>query len=265
MHTMNKTSLAALMGWLSLGACSAQPMSTGTPSDEADPSETSLPQPLCPACRGQIGGQTSDFGGITQECDWQSLELTAESIEHYEVDAVRALLEAGVELPLFWSEVEIDDDLAAPRADEAASESMIEATFTIETFERFDEPSCGEKVSAAVTMVLSTQDGRLQAELHGQLSRTPYQPVWQMFLTADLAEVTGTLDLPIDDTRIHDGRLIAQLYADDARVSGLVLGRVSYYESEADYELRRAPSDTPSGETANMFYAWFPDAMSLSE
>jgi hypothetical protein len=260
MPTMNKTFTVPLLAWLALGACSTQSTSTGAP-EETESTETSLPQPLCPSCRSQAGGQTSDFGGISQLCAWQSLELTAENLEHYEVDAVRAQLEAGVELPLFWSEVEIDDDFAAPLDDEAASESLIEATFTIESFERSEATGCGERVVAPVTMVLATQDGKLQAELHGQLQRTPNQPFWQMFLTADLAEATGMLDLPVDDTRIHVGTLIAQLEAEDTRVSGLVLGRVSYYESEADYELQREATDTFLGETANIFYAWFPDAM----
>lgn len=255
MRTTNEVFWAALLCGLSLAGCSTQPMENGAPSDE----EPSLVpgEPLCPSCRAQAGGQTSDFGGVRQECDWQTLELTAEDIARYEVDGVRTLLEAGFEQPLYWSEIAVDEDFAAPT--EAVDESVIEAAFVVDAFGRFEGTGCGEKVSAPITMMFSTQDGKLQAELRGELSRTPNQPSWLLFLTGDLAEVTGTLELPIDDTRIHDGKLIAQLYADDLEVRGTVLGRVSYYESEEQYELGQDASDVLVGETANIFYAWFPE------
>lgn len=257
---MNKTFLAALTCLLALAGCGGS-------------TEDTVPRSLCPSCGDRVGGQTSDFGGLTEWCNWQELELTAESQASYETDAITAQLEAGMELPLYWSAVGAYS--FEPDPIQVDSESVIEATFTIGKLRRWtDAPSdedlspnynCGEKVETDVTMVLSTRDGHLQAELHGTLLRRLHdrtempEPSWHIFLGADLQAVTGTIELPIDETRIHDGRLIAYMDVGEDGFDGTIEARVAYYPDEAAYEEDHDGDDVRAGKEQTLLYGWFPN------
>ncbi len=265
MRTMRPTTvLATLTSILLLAGCSPQAMSIGTPAGEPDPVGEpgdigeALPGSVCPSCRPQAGGQTSDFSGVMSQCEWVESAPDSAVAARFELDAIAQQLSASVELPLSWGDARLDGE--RPPASAASSETTVALAFELGPFRHFASSRCTEAVRADVTVTFATEDGEVSGVMHGELARFADSRTWRMFAQTDLAGVAGTLDPALDMTRIHEGIASVVITGSELGMRGAIRVRVSYYPDLNAYERRNDQTDTPSArDDVDVAYAWFPE------
>jgi len=231
----------------------------GTP-DEPDPGETGgeLPGSVCPSCRPMAGGQTSDFSGLTQLCEWVESAPDSAAAERFELDQIADQLSASLELPLLWGAPAFDG--MRPHASAATGETVVTLAFELEPFRHFTSAQCDERVIAPVRVTFATADGQMRGVMQGKLERELVHRRWDIFAEVDLSEVDGTLEPEVDTTRIHEGLANAVIRGSELGIRGVLRAGLLYYPDEEAYAHRNDETDTPSPrERVELAYGWFPE------
>lgn len=257
----SRTALSALgFAWF-VSACTGG-SGQGTPIGSVTPGPGSAGEGglVCPTCREYGGGQTGDFGAIICASNPVELPLTDEIQRMYRLAEVRKAVAVSFKQPLQWGKFKpVDDPLelhtSAARF-EPQHDTAIEASIALDAFKYFTGDCGGEGVAAPLTVTFSTKDGALAAQTHGTLglrlsSLGPegFTPDVSAMTTASLSDVHGSLDVPIDTSRIHEGelRFNFEVFPDGVRGSLHVL--VRYYDDEKAYANAHSPTDTVFGVT----------------
>jgi hypothetical protein len=165
-------------------------VSDGTPGGTSAGNTPNVKELVCPACTPKDGGDTSDIGGIIRDCGKRTAmrPLTAEDELAFDLAQLHAFSEAGFEGTVVWT----PDSESSPPSATGASTLVVSAVIDTPTLESWER--CEDKVSAQLTLELSTSDGALRGSFSGQISRQR-GGTWRGGVGADLAGLAGSLDL----------------------------------------------------------------------
>ena len=215
----------------------------GTTNPSANSSGTGSPptstqqHSLCDSCTSAPGGQTSDFD--SPPCPTEPHPITDEQKLAFGVAEIVAATSKPFELSMQWGRAPTEGIARLT----AESETTIEGTIELGTFSYVSAKegySCADGVSAPVTVTFSTRDGAIAAQTHGELGRGRNYATWSVGSSVDLSEVTGTLDLQLDPTRIAQGSLGLSISGMPSGLRGQLTIGVTYYDSEE--QLAEAPT-----------------------
>ena len=156
---------------------------------------------LCPTCKPQLGGESSDFGGGQENCLEQAQPLS---------DAVRAELQVADVVASATSPFTTSLRWAVP--DTVRGDTTLTATTTLDaaTYRVIGveaSEGCRDRVLIPATVNVATADGGLKAILHGAVELRRGDLIWHLRAHADLASTNGNLPLELDETRAHRGQL----------------------------------------------------------
>lgn len=221
------------------------------PASEPDHGATEPPV-LCPSCRSDAGGQTSDFGSSAPLCDMPNLPLDADLSAHFRVDELRAAVTRTFSEALTWGAIEADDvgrgnaiwgTFEDEHVDwvETWSDTVIDGEITLGDF---TYSPCGRGVVAPAEVSFATRDGKLAATAHGRLwlgeSRLGWpeggSPLFVLYARADLSAAHGTLDLQADASKIQAADLLFTLEGRPDHVQGSMRARLLEYPDEGEYQ-----------------------------
>jgi hypothetical protein len=185
---------------------------------------------LCPSCIPRSGGETSDFGG-GQECQYEERAIADEPELEAELETTLAAYAGRFERKLRWS---APDSTLALTNDETTIRGNIElgdGKYLIGT-----PVECDDLIQLSATIELETADGGLQATSEGALMFRRADGASELTAVSDLSLARGSLELPIESTEPHVGRLSTSIVADAAEISGTVTIEVSYFADRASAE-----------------------------
>lgn len=260
MRSSRKTLLLGLIsGFLIAGtACNVESHALMPELDGDDTmlGETGEAPPICPGCRPTVGGQTSDFGGVVNWCygSYREVPASPELESAFDVAEIVAATSAPLEVAIAWG-------AGRYSRPEVAAETTLDATITLEPFTYVESsmPSpCFDNVYARATVALSTRDGMVIATAQGTLERRLDEIYWHLNATVDLSEVQGTLDIPIDPSRIHSGQLEIEITGTPDGVRGSVRATVLDFETEQAYQAWIGPTSRVHPAAAVVLSGWFP-------
>jgi hypothetical protein len=185
------------------------------------------PGGLCPTCVPQTGGETSDFGGGS-ECEFEEQAIPDEPELEAELETTLAAYAGPFERTLHW------------RATEAAAAITAEET-TIRGHIAFGDGTyfageCGDFVQFRTTIELEIADGSVQATSAGALTFRRADGASDIETVSDLRTARGNLDLHIDGSEPHVGRLSTVISANADGLSGSVTLEVSYFADRESAE-----------------------------
>ena len=95
---------------------------------------------------------------------------------------------------------------------------------------------CSDEVQFKTTIELETTDGGLLATSEGALTFRRADGMSELEAASDLSTARGKLDLRIDSSEPHVGRLSTRLVANAEGLSGSVTIEVSYFADRASAE-----------------------------
>ena len=185
---------------------------------------------LCPTCVPQSGGETSDFGGGSV-CELKEAMPDDRELQS-ELEKTLAAYARPFERALRWRAAE---DTSAPIvAEDTTLRGKIE--FDGGVYLADETVECGDLVQVRCRLELETADGSMQATSKGWLTLRRSDAASNIAATSDLSTVHGNLDLRVDSSKPHVGRLSTGIAADADGVSGNVTIEVSYFADRASAE-----------------------------
>ncbi|HKP64785.1 MAG TPA: hypothetical protein VJV78_48955 [Polyangiales bacterium] len=195
---------------------------------------------LCPSCRPAPTSQNGS-AAVLVDCAYQELPLTDELRARLRLSELPAKLER-FSSPLDWGKPgEYDAD------NELLSSTQIDLVTELAPFRYLrGATNCKERVVADVTATWTARDGSLQARTQGEVEvDLETLGLWTLSTDADLAAVSGTLDVPIDDTRIHTGRFGASLSElPKTGIGGYLQVDLEYYDDQAAFNANIAAANS---------------------
>ncbi|MDD9935286.1 MAG: hypothetical protein OXT09_16865 [Myxococcales bacterium] len=197
---------------------------------------------ICPTCSTHGGGETADFGGTTvvPPCEMQEGELTPEVAQRFGLEDLIPRLEAGLETEAErwrlleqaerWHLIEPEEQAPLPGDGPTAIELHVE--FGELEYRISTSSDCSDRVSGPVTVSARVGGDLLELSADGHfLSFDGGQPP-RIEAVADLADVRGTLELPIDTERVHAGRVQLAIEHYAGTFSGQVIATLLYFADE---------------------------------
>jgi hypothetical protein len=245
-----------------LAACSNAGGAGGpaTPPGSVSPPGASDEQ-VCPTCRQSAGGQTGDFdASLACALPEEERPITDEIRRTYRLDEVAHAAQVSFTQPLQWGKSHPALDRGGTGAVmlhtsteqfEPQDATTIDVTIALEPFRYLVSPCGGARVEAPIKMTFSTKDGALAAETRGTLELSGseimpagVEPSVQAGGVASLSDVTGTLDIPIDTSRIQEGEVRFAFAVLPGGVRGGLYVELRDFDDEAAYEAYHTQTDS---------------------
>jgi hypothetical protein len=221
-------------------ACQSDPESD---PDEGDGS-------LCPSCRPNAGGETSDFGsGGGPDCAERAAELTPEVERAFRLEALRAQLAAPIALAARWiADQDANPFTPSEDADPFGDELGVELEVELGEIAYLESDVCGNRIEAPFTVKLRADDGSLASAAQGVLRHGAGAPAAQLRAHGDLRDAMGSLELDVDERRLHLGLVDVVLAVTTSEISGQVVPVVYYFANEPLLEAHGSFSDGATWE-----------------
>lgn len=185
---------------------------------------------LCPTCVPRSGGETSDFGGGS-ECRFEEYAIPDQPELQAELETTLAAYAGPFQRTLRWS---APDATTPITADETTIRGNIE--FGAGTYFVGDPVECGDFVQVKASTELETADGGVEATSQGALTLQRTDGTSQVAAASDLSTVRGKLDLRIESSEPHVGRLTTVITANGGGLEGTVTIEVSYFPDRESAE-----------------------------
>lgn len=176
---------------------------------------------LCPGCVPRSGGETTDFGGGS-ECHFEEQAIPDDRELRAQLQTTLAAYAGDFVRTLRWS---ASDWAIEP--EETTVRGNVE--FGGGSYFVGDQVECGDFIQVPASIELETADGGLKATSEGTLTLRPADGTSAITGVTDLSKARGTLDLRIDSSEPHVGRLSTVIGDSADGLRGTVAIEVSYF------------------------------------